>query len=104
MKRVFSHNNLAIVYNIKNILEINQIECLLRNELISSAAGEVPPTDAWPEVWVQHAADEKKAENLINEALNGDPTKTSWLCGGCGETNAPAFEVCWQCGYDPESS
>ena len=29
---------------------------------------------------------------------DGAEQEPDWLCGACGEANAPAFEICWQCG------
>lgn len=102
MKRLYSHDNHFIVFNIKNILENNGISCQIRNDVISTAAGEVPPIDVWPEVWVEHEKDYFRAEKLIDEAVNGKPGLTSWFCSKCSENNAPAFELCWKCGNDRE--
>lgn len=100
MKCVYSHDNPFLVFNIRNILENNGIDCLVKNDIISSAAGEVPPISVWPEVWIINDNDLKKSEKLIDNAIHGDPTLTSWFCLKCGETNAPAFELCWYCGND----
>jgi len=100
MKLVYSHDNPFFVFNIRNILENNNIRCEVRNDLMSSAAGEVPPTDVWPEVWVIRERDYKKAEQLIEEDRKGDIQGTSWFCQNCSETNAPAFELCWKCGEE----
>jgi len=100
MKRVYAHDNYFFVFNIRNILENNGIRCEVRNDIMSSAAGEVPPIEVWPEVWVLHEADYEIAEQLIKENLIGDPAATSWFCQKCGETNAPAFELCWKCGEE----
>lgn len=100
MKRVYTHSNPFFVFNIRNILENNKIECHLKNEIISSAAGELPPTEVWPEVWVVSELDYQKAEELIVQNLKGDLTATSWFCLKCNEINPPAFELCWNCGGD----
>lgn len=99
MIRVFSHDNIIVVYNLRNLLEHAGIQCELRNDFVSSAAGEVPPIEVWPEI---HVAPEqsKKAEALIEEAMKGPHDQTSWFCQKCSESNAPAFELCWQCGQD----
>jgi len=100
MKRMYTHDNYFFVFNIRNILVNNGIRCEVRNDIMSSAAGEVPPTEVWPEVWVLREVDYEKAERLIEESLNGDPKATSWFCPHCHETNPPAFELCWQCGEE----
>ncbi|TNC83100.1 MAG: DUF2007 domain-containing protein [Oleiphilus sp.] len=97
LQRVFAHDNILLVHNIKNILEREGIHCELRNDLMSSAAGEVPPIEVWPEIRVdEHEL--SLARSIIEKALNGDLSATSWMCMTCMEDNAPAFELCWKCG------
>lgn len=102
MIRVFSHANIMIAYNMKNLLEREGITCEIRNDIATSAAGEVPPIDVWPEVRVSEL-DRKRAEAIVEKALIGDLSATSWRCAKCDETNEPAFELCWNCGSDPKN-
>jgi hypothetical protein len=104
MKCLYSHDNPFFVYNIRNILVNNNIQCEVRNEIISSAAGELPPTEVWPEIWVIREQDYKKSEELLAESLAGDLSGISWFCEHCNETNPPAFELCWQCGEDSKKT
>jgi len=99
MIRIFSHDNIFIVHNIKNILNAAGIITELRNDLINSAAGELPPTEVWPEIWIM-PEQQQKAEALIKLAMQGDPSRTSWFCEDCNESNEPAFELCWHCGAE----
>ncbi len=100
MIRVFSHDNIVLVYNIKNLLELAGIHCVVRNDLIHSAAGELPPTEVWPEVWITRPHQRDQAEEVVRTATQGDARATSWCCPQCSEANAPAFELCWQCGTE----
>jgi len=100
MRRLYTHDNLFFIFNIRNILENNNVQCEVRNENISSAAGELPPIEVWPELWVIREQDYKKSEELLAETLSGDLSATTWFCQACNETNPPAFELCWQCGGD----
>ena len=103
MQRVFAHDNILVVYNIKNLLEREGIACEVRNDFSSSAAGEVPPIEVWPEIRVDSALVER-ANGIIDAALHGDASATSWMCMQCSEHNAPAFELCWKCGtHRPEN-
>lgn len=97
MIRVFSHDNILQVYNVKNVLSLAGIDCVIRNDLIHSAAGELPPTEVWPEVWITNKTELERARSLVDEVIHGDARAVSWACPSCGETNAPAFELCWQC-------
>lgn len=96
MIRVFSHDNAMVVHNVKNILENNGIACELKNQFGGSAAGEVPPIEVWPEIWIKEAYLEQ-AVSLIEEVMHGASDKTHWACPHCGEENPPAFEICWSC-------
>lgn len=96
MIRIFSHDNAMVVHNIKNILQNNGIVCTLKNEFGASAAGEVPPIEVWPEIWIDDAQSEK-AVQLIEEVMHGTNDKTHWRCTHCSEENPPAFEICWRC-------
>lgn len=102
MIRVFSHDNAMVVHNIKNILENNGIECTIKNQFGGSAAGEVPPIEVWPELWVEERWVEK-AGSLIEDIMQGANDQTHWMCPACSEENPPAFELCWNCGHDRES-
>lgn len=95
--RIYSHDNLLIVHNLKNILEHSGVECELRNDFVTSASGEVPPIEAWPEIWVA-SCDETQARTIIEQAQKPAPGAVSWMCPNCAEDNGPAFEICWKCG------
>lgn len=99
MKCVYSNPNPLLVFNLKNILNNHNIECEIRNDGLTATAGETPPIEVWAELWIKET-DCKKAEALIEEAIHGDPKATSWFCTNCSEDNAPAFELCWNCGKD----
>jgi len=98
MKRVFSAETLPVVAHIKNLLEAEGIECVLKNENIGSVMGEVPFFEIWPEVWVRDDLDVERANAVIerhhNEAAVEGPR---WACRHCGADNDPQFGACWQC-------
>lgn len=96
MKLVYTHENKLLVENAKNILNTEGIDCVLRNEYASGGAGDLAPTEAWPEVWVLNEADEARAKKIVDE-LREEPEGESWVCSECGEENEPTFASCWQC-------
>lgn len=100
MKRIFSHSNSLLVFNLRNILGNHNINCEVRNDGLTSTAGETPPTEVWAELWISKERDYEQAEKIIEEAVHGDPKATSWFCEHCSEDNAPAFELCWKCGRE----
>ncbi len=83
-----------------SILEEHGIACMIKNTYLLGAAGEIPPTECWPELWV---ADEDSLQarrllrvELSGEARNGEP----WTCPDCGEPIEGQFTQCWRCGTE----
>ena len=93
MKRVFSSFNQTAVYHARNLLENAGIETLVKNAVLSSAMGELPPAECQAELWVLNDADEARAAALLQEQVSGP----DWSCA-CGEKLAAQFTQCWRCG------
>ncbi len=93
MKRVFSSFNLQIVHHAKNLLAAEGIRAVVKNEILSSAMGELPPAECQAELWVK-APDAARAEEIL---LRKEPAGPGWTCA-CGETLGGQFTQCWRCG------
>jgi hypothetical protein len=93
VKRVFSSFNLQIVHHAKNLLAAEGIRAVVRNEILSSAMGELPPAECQAELWVS-ASDAQRAEEIL---LRKDSPEPGWVCG-CGESLGGQFTQCWSCG------
>lgn len=63
---------------------------------LTSIAGEIPPDQCLPEIWLRHAEHEAAARKLL-EQLARLPQRR-WVCPGCGELVEGGFEQCWSCG------
>lgn len=98
MKKVFSHENRLIVYNLKNVLQEQGIASMVENEFASGGVGDLSPFDTWPELWVVNDDDEERALKVI-ESLNQKP-RQDWICPVCGEKNPGSFQFCWNCGAE----
>ncbi|MFT4861076.1 MAG: hypothetical protein ACI95C_000277 [Pseudohongiellaceae bacterium] len=98
MKRVYTADSSAMAWHIKNILEHNNIPAVVKNELLSSIAGEMPITECQPQVWVLNNLYFKLAEQLIKEAVGGEAIEgPDWFCRQCHENNLANFAICWNC-------
>lgn len=97
MKRVFSSFNLAAVHHAKNLLESEGIRAVVKNELLSSAMGELPPAECQAEVWVLREPEAERAESILRNYHSSAPTGPSWSCPGCGERCEAQFTQCWRC-------
>jgi len=92
LKRVFSSFNQTAVYHARNLLENSGIETFLRNTVLSSAMGELPPAECQAELWVLNDADVGRAEQVLAARIDGP----DWTCA-CGETLGAQFTQCWRC-------
>ena len=94
MKRVFSSFNQTDVYHARNLLENAGIEVMVKNAILSSAMGELPPAECQAELWVLDDADAERAQKVLTREAAAGP---DWTCA-CGETLGPQFTQCWRCG------
>ena len=92
LKRVFGSFNQTVVYHARNLLQAQGIEVLVRNATLSSALGELPPTET--ELWVLNDADQEAARRILFSSPVAGP---EWTCE-CGERLGPQFTQCWKCG------
>lgn len=98
MRRVYTAPSPLMVGHMRNVLESEGIRCLLRNDNLLGGAGELPPNETWPELWVEREIDEERAVRLVEETLAHEPTGDPWTCPSCGEVLEPQFTTCWNCG------
>jgi len=93
LRRVYSSFNLQVVHHQKNLLETAGIRAIVKNEILSSAMGELPPAECQAELWVDDA-DLTRAEQILSEK---ETQGSRWTCT-CGEALEPQFSHCWRCG------
>jgi len=101
LKRIYSSHNLVAVHHARNLLEAEGIRAVVKNEILSSAMGELPPAECQAELWVR-ATEAERAERIIRYELH--PEGAAWRCRSCGETSEPQFTQCWKCGAYRENS
>ena len=96
MKRLISAPNIALATLWADMLRSAGVEASVQRYFASSIAGEIPPDQALPEVWVADDAQLVRARALLDELRH--PPHRYWLCPGCGERIDGPFEQCWSCG------
>lgn len=96
MKRLTEAPNLALATLWADLLTQAGIEVTVMGAYAGSIAGEIPPDQALPEIWVMHDAHRPAALRLLAELRN--PPHLHWRCGQCGETVDGPFHQCWNCG------
>ena len=99
MKKIYSAKDPLMVAHLKNVLTIFGVPCITRNLDLSSAAGELPPIECWPELWITNDEKFDRAKSIIRKTLAPlESVKKPWRCAGCGEELEGQFTECWNCG------
>ena len=96
MRRLVSAPNLALATLWADMLTHGGIEATVQRAYASSIAGELPPDQALPEVWVMDDAQLEPARTLLTQ-LRHAPSR-HWTCPSCREVIDGPFEQCWNCG------
>ena len=96
MKRVLQAPNLALATLWVDMLEDAGIPACVQRAYAGGIAGEIPPDQALPEVWVKDDGQHTQATTLLHE-LQHQPHH-HWACRGCQEIVDGPFEQCWNCG------
>ncbi|HSV47416.1 MAG TPA: DUF2007 domain-containing protein [Ramlibacter sp.] len=95
MLRLVQAPNIAIAAFWADALCQAGIEASVQRYYLGAAAGELPPDQCLPEIWLMDERQQAGALALLHE-LTHRPQRR-WLCA-CGETVEGGFEQCWQCG------
>ncbi len=96
MRRLAQAPNLAIATLWTHVLRQDGIDASVQREFLAAAAGELPPDQCLPEIWVVDDRQFERAERLLSQ-LREQPQRR-WLCPACGELVEGGFEECWRCG------
>ena len=95
MLRLTQAPNIAIAALWVDALRHAGIEASMQRYFLGAAAGELPPDQCLPEIWLLHEEQEARAQALLKD-LHEVPQRR-WICA-CGEDVEGGFESCWQCG------
>ena len=96
VKRLTSAPNLALATLWADQLCAAGVATSVQRQYASSIAGEVPPDQTLPELWVSDDEQLDSARSLLHELRN--PPRRHWACPGCREIIDGPFEQCWNCG------
>jgi hypothetical protein len=74
------------------------VPCRVLRANACAIAGEIPPDQSQPEIWVLDSSEHERARQLLDE-LRHAPHR-HWACPGCQEIIDGPFAQCWNCGTD----
>ncbi len=96
----FHYHDRLLAGMFRDLLAQEGVECLLRNDQLATALGEIPFTECYPELWVVDEETYPRAKLLLTALLKKQDTAAAkpWICSGCGESCEAHFSVCWSCG------
>ncbi|MDB5752517.1 MAG: hypothetical protein JWP65_2938 [Ramlibacter sp.] len=95
MKRIAQAPNLAIAALWADTLREAGFSASVQRQFLSGIAGELPPDQCLPEIWLLHDQQEAGALALLQDLRNLPQRR--WQCA-CGELVEGGFESCWNCG------
>jgi len=98
MQRLYRCHDLPLAGHLQQVLEQHGFVCFVKNAYLAGGAGELPPTEVWPELWIADDADRERALQILQGVLAEDVAGEPWRCPRCGEWSEPQFAECWQCG------
>ncbi len=96
MRRLSLAPNLAIATLWADVLRGVGLDVSVQRAYAQSIAGEIPPDQAQPELWLMDDAQWPQAQALLHELQH--PPERRWACSGCNEIIEGPFDTCWQCG------
>jgi hypothetical protein len=98
VKKLYRAANLPDAHILRGLLAQAGIEAHVFNENAQGGLGQLPFTEAWPEVWVAQDRDLPRALDIV-QAFECRPAVSADLrCPGCAEENPSSFQLCWRCG------
>lgn len=95
MKRIGQAPNIAIAQLWVDMLRDQGIDANMQRYFLNGAAGDLPPDQCLPEIWVQDDAQFEPAKKAFAD-LQRVPQR-NWVCAKCGERVEGGFEQCWNC-------
>ncbi len=96
MRRLTRAPNIAIATLWCDLLCEAGIPATVQRQYLSSAAGQLPPSECLPEIWLDYDEHLERGRALLRE-LEHLP-QHQWHCPSCGEWIEGGFEQCWNCG------
>ncbi len=98
MKRLCKAASLPDAHILRGLLEQEGIEVHVFNENAQSGVGQLPVTEALPELWVDNENDWQRAQQVVRRFEAAPRIDTTLRCATCGEDNPGNFQLCWSCG------
>ena len=97
MRKLAQAPNIAIATLWADMLSQAGVAASVQRYFLSGIAGDLPPDQCLPEVWITHDEQVVRAKALLHDLQNLPQRR--WTCS-CGEVVEGGFEQCWRCNAD----
>ena len=98
---VYSAVDVPEAHLVQAVLLEAGIEARIVGEHLQNAVGDLPAVSIAPRIWVHEQNFERAREVIMKwqqeKRESQTPGAPKWKCSDCGETNEPAFDLCWNC-------
>jgi putative signal transducing protein len=98
VKKLYRAANLPDAHILRGLLAQAGIAAHVFNENAQGGLGQLPFTEAWPEVWISEDRDLTRAQEIVQAFERVAEVSGSVRCPGCTEENPSSFQLCWSCG------
>jgi len=98
VKKLYRAANLPDAHLLRGLLVQAGIQAHVFNENAQGGLGQLPFTEAWPEVWVSEDHDLGRAQEIVQAFECSPEVSASVRCPACAEENPTSFQLCWSCG------
>ena len=96
MMRLAQAPNLVIATLWADMLSGAGFKTSVQRAYAGSIAGQIPPDQALPELWLLDETQAQAARALLHAPPH--PPERRWACAGCAEVIDGPFDTCWCCG------
>ena len=100
MLKLYVSQDTLLVGHLRRPLEDQGIHCMVRNEFLLGGAGDLPPNECWPELWITDERDLEPARRLLQALTQAGDGASPWQCPACADRLEGQFSHCWNCGAE----
>lgn len=104
MKHIYTHENIVVLHSVRNVLALNNIESVVKNEHTIPAGARHGINNIFHELWILNDRDYDRAVAVIDTEIDNPVARAPWHCDYCNEDNEGSFDVCWKCQREPLSA
>jgi hypothetical protein len=98
LKKLYTATSLPDAHLMRNLLEESGIAAHVFNENAQGGVGQLPVTEAYPQVWIANDRDIDRARDILRAFEQMSAVSSSKRCANCSEDNPSTFQLCWNCG------